>query len=113
MKRLHVNMDGEQLDRIFKALADPTRRRIVDRLAARPNQSLFEICAGAVAEGQVALSRQAVSQHLDMLEKAGLVSVNWSGRTKLHALELGPLRAAQAAWLGRYLDGSKEGEPPF
>ena len=104
-------MDAEQLDRIFKAIADPTRRRIVDRLAARPNQSLFELCAAAVAEGQPVLSRQAVSQHLDMLEKAGLVSVSWAGRTKLHRLELEPLRAAQAAWLGRYLDVSSKEEP--
>ncbi|MBJ3783541.1 helix-turn-helix transcriptional regulator [Devosia sp. MSA67] len=96
-------MTSDDLDAIFKALADPTRRRIVDRLAARPRQSLFELCAGAVAEGQPAMSRQAVSQHLDVLERAGLVRVEWSGRTKLHALELGPLKAAQAAWLGRYL----------
>ena len=96
-------MTTDELDAIFKALADPTRRRIVDRLALRADQSLFELCAGAVAEGQPAMSRQAVSQHLDVLEKAGLISVNWSGRTKLHRLELGPLRAAQAAWLGRYV----------
>lgn len=96
-------MTPDELDAIFKALADATRRRIVDRLAMRPNQSLFELCAGAVAEGQPAMSRQAVSQHLDVLERAGLISVNWSGRTKLHTLERGPLRAAQAAWLGRHL----------
>ena len=96
-------MTPEALDAIFKALADPTRRRIVDRLAARSDQSLFELCAGAVAEGQPALTRQAVSQHLEVLEKAGLISVTWAGRTKLHRLELEPLKAAQAAWLGRYL----------
>lgn len=91
------------LDAIFKALADPTRRRLVDRLALRPGQSLFELCAAAVAEGQSAMSRQAVSQHLDVLEKAGLVRIEWAGRTKLHTLELEPLRAAERAWLGRYL----------
>jgi DNA-binding transcriptional ArsR family regulator len=96
-------MTQVELDVLFKALADPTRRRIVDRLAERPDQSLFELCAGAVAEGQPVLSRQAVSQHLEVLEKAGLVSVAWSGRTKLHRLDLAPLRAAQAAWLGRFL----------
>lgn len=96
-------MEPEQLDAIFKALADPTRRRIVDRLAARGGQSLFELCAGAVAEGQSAMSRQAISQHLDVLENAGLIAVEWAGRTKLHSLELAPLRAAQVAWLGRYL----------
>lgn len=96
-------MDADQLDRVFKAVADPTRRALVDRLAARPNQSLFELCAGAVAEGQPAMSRQAVSQHLDVLEKAGLVRVAWAGRTKLHTLDPAPLRSAQAAWLGRHL----------
>ena len=96
-------MDADQLDLVFKALSDPTRRRLIDRLALRPGQSLFELCAASVAEGQAPMSRQAVSQHLEMLEKAGLVKVEWSGRTKLHSLELGPLRQAQAAWLGRYL----------
>lgn len=96
-------MNPDELDTLFKALADPTRRRIVDRLAARPDQSLFEICAAAVAEGQPALTRQAVSQHLDALERAGLVSIAWSGRTKLHRLDLAPFKAARAAWLGRYL----------
>mgnify|MGYP001036979149 CR=1 FL=1 len=96
-------MDAEQLDRIFRALADPTRRRLMDRLAARAGQSLFELCAAAVAEGAAPLSRQAVSQHLDVLEKAGLIEVNWSGRTKLHSLELAPLRAARVAWLGQYV----------
>ncbi|ODT70080.1 MAG: hypothetical protein ABS75_14535 [Pelagibacterium sp. SCN 63-23] len=75
----------------------------MDRLAARAGQSLFELCAAAVAEGAAPLSRQAVSQHLDVLEKAGLIEVNWSGRTKLHSLELAPLRAARVAWLGQYV----------
>ena len=97
-------MPPDELDVLFKALADPTRRRIVDRLAERPDQSLFELCAAAaVAEGQPVLSRQAVSQHLEVLEKAGLIRVTWSGRTKLHRLELAPLKAAQKAWLGRHL----------
>jgi DNA-binding transcriptional ArsR family regulator len=102
-------MTPDELDVLFKALADPTRRRIVDRLAERPDQSLFELCVAAVAEGQAAMSRQAVSQHLDVLEQAGLVRVTWSGRTKLHRLDLAPLRAAKAAWLGRLLD-SQSGE---
>ena len=49
------------------------------------------------------MSRQAVSQHLDVLEKAGLVRIEWAGRTKLHTLELEPLRAAERTWLGRHL----------
>jgi DNA-binding transcriptional ArsR family regulator len=106
MKHLHIvaTMDSEQLNHIFKALADPTRRRIIDRLRERPGQSLFELCAGSVAEGMPVLSRQAVTQHLDILERAGLVRVAWAGRTTLHALELVPMRAAAAQWLGQYLE---------
>jgi DNA-binding transcriptional ArsR family regulator len=105
---LHIEaMDAEHLDRVFKALADPIRRRIIDRLQEKPNQSLFQICALATAEGERAISRQAVSQHLDMLEKAGLVRISWSGRTKVHSLDLKPLRSVAKIWLGKHLD---EGE---
>jgi len=100
-------MTEDELDRVFKALGDPTRRRIVDRLRERPNQSLFEICALSFAESGTALSRQAITQHLDMLEKAGLVRVRWSGRTKLHSLDPGPLRAAAELWLRKHLDGEE------
>ena len=101
-------MDAEQLDHVFKALADPIRRRIVDRLREQPDQSLFEICAVAVAEGEKAISRQAVTQHLHLLEKAGLVRVSWSGRTKIHSLDLTPLREAGDTWLHKHLqEGTK------
>jgi len=70
-------------------------------LAARPRQSLFELCAAAA--GETALSRQAVTQHLDLLERAGLVRVEWAGRTRVHTLDLAPLRAAVRAWLRHYL----------
>lgn len=96
-------MEPEQLDRIFRALADPTRRRIIDQLRARPDQSLFQICAGGFAKDGKTLSRQAMSQHLDMLEAAGLVHVSWSGRTKIHALDLRPLREANEIWLHQHL----------
>jgi DNA-binding transcriptional ArsR family regulator len=96
-------MDDDQLDRIFKALADPTRRRIVDRLRERPEQSLFQICALSIAEDGTTLSRQAITQHLDMLQKAGLVRVEWSGRTKIHSLDVNPLREATDVWLRIYL----------
>ena len=96
-------MDVEQLDRIFKALADPTRRRIIDWLREQPDQSLFQICAGSVAQGEKALSRQAISQHLDMLEKAGLLRISWSAQTKIYSLDLKPLREAAEIWLNKHL----------
>ena len=96
-------MNDDELDRLFKALGDPTRRRIMDRLRKRAGQSLFEICAQSFAEDGVALSRQAITQHLDMLQKARLVRVEWSGRTKLHSLDPDPLRAAVSLWLRKHL----------
>lgn len=96
-------MDDDQLDYVFKALGDPIRRRILDRLAKRPGQSLFEICASSVADDGRSLSRQTISQHLDMLERAGLVRTHWQGRTKMHTFDDAPLRKAADAWLNKHL----------
>ena len=96
-------MEDDELDHVFKALGDPVRRRILDRLAKRPGQSLFEICASSVAEDGRSLSRQTISQHLDMLERAGLVQTHWRGRTKMHAFDNVPLRKAVDAWLNKHL----------
>jgi len=98
-----LGMDEDQLDNVFKALGDPIRRRILDRLAKRPGQSLFEICVSSVAEDGRSLSRQTISQHLDMLERAGLVHTHWNGRTKMHAFDDTPLRKAADAWLNKHL----------
>ncbi len=76
----------------FKALGDPIRRGILDRLAKRPGQSLFEICASSFAGDGRSLSRQTISQHLDMLGRAGLVRTHWSGRTKMHTFDDAPLQ---------------------
>jgi DNA-binding transcriptional ArsR family regulator len=96
-------VDDDQLDNIFKAIGDPVRRRILDRLAKRPGQTLFEICVSSVAEDGKSLSRQTISQHLDMLERAGLVETHWSGRTKIHTFDNAPLRKAADAWLNKHL----------
>ncbi|WP_136659141.1 winged helix-turn-helix domain-containing protein [Nitratireductor sp. XY-223] len=101
-------MTDEQLDLIFKALSDSTRRRIIDRLSQQPAQSLFEVCAASVAEDGVALSRQTVSQHLAVLEKAGLIETTWKGRTKAHSLSISEDHIAAASWLMNYKqDGEK------
>jgi DNA-binding transcriptional ArsR family regulator len=96
-------MQDEQIDFVFKALAHPERRRILALLHRRPGQSLFEICASAVTADGEPLSRQTISQHLEMLERAGLVEISWEGRTKLHSLNLGPLRAALKLSVNHYL----------
>ncbi|MEU0386735.1 MULTISPECIES: ArsR/SmtB family transcription factor [Streptomyces] len=84
---------------VFKALADPTRRRILDELAERDGQSLFEICTRLVTKHGLGLSRQAVSQHLAVLESAGLVVSRREGRYKFHDLNTTPLERVMTRWL--------------
>ena len=84
---------------VFKALADPTRRLIVDELADRDGQTLFELCARLANRHGLASTRQAISQHLDVLEDAGLVVVRREGRYKFHSLDTGPLESAVSRWL--------------
>ncbi|QGV82024.1 ArsR/SmtB family transcription factor [Streptomyces ficellus] len=86
-------------DDVFKALADPTRRRILDELVERDGQTLFEICARLVAGHGSALSRQAISQHLAVLESAGLVVTRRQGRYKFHDLNTRPLEHIVTRWL--------------
>jgi DNA-binding transcriptional ArsR family regulator len=85
---------------VFKALADGTRRLILDELAARDGQTLFEICALLISRHGVSSSRQAISQHLAVLEAAGLVTVRWQGRSKLHYFNSEPLAEMTDRWLG-------------
>ncbi|MFJ9108947.1 ArsR/SmtB family transcription factor [Streptomyces sp. NPDC102283] len=87
-------------DDVFKALADPTRRRILDELTERNGQTLFEICARLTTRHGLGLSRQAVSQHLAVLEAAGLVVSRREGRYKFHDLDTEPLEHIVSRWLG-------------
>ncbi|MDJ1130708.1 ArsR/SmtB family transcription factor [Streptomyces iconiensis] len=86
-------------DDVFKALADPTRRRILDELAERDDQTLFEICTRLVTKHGLGLSRQAISQHLAVLESAGLVVSRRQGRYKFHTLKTEPLERIVTRWL--------------
>lgn len=83
---------------VFKALADPTRRAILDELADRDGQTLFEICARLATKHQLGSTRQAISQHLDVLHDAGLVTSRRAGRYKFHHLDTSPLRAVIERW---------------
>ncbi|MEE1738312.1 metalloregulator ArsR/SmtB family transcription factor [Streptomyces sp. BE147] len=85
-------------DDIFKALADPTRRTILDELAEKSGQTLFEICARLSMKHQLGISRQGVSQHLAVLEAAGLVGTRREGRCKFHDLNTAPLRQIAERW---------------
>ncbi len=85
-------------DDLFKALADPTRRTILDELTQRSGQTLFEICARLSMKHRLGISRQAVSQHLAVLEAAGLVETRREGRYKFHDLNTAPLRQIAERW---------------
>ncbi len=96
-------MTDDEIDWVFKALAHPERRRILQSLLEQPAQSLFDICVSSVVQVGPPLARQTISQHIAMMERAGLVEVTWKGRTKTHSVNLEPLRAAVERSLGRYL----------
>lgn len=83
---------------MFKALADPTRRAILDELTDRDGQTLFELCSRLTMAHAVTSSRQAISQHLDVLESAGLVRSTRDGRYKFHFLDTTPLRDIGRRW---------------
>jgi len=84
---------------VFRALADPTRRRILDELTERDGQTLFEICSRLATKYRLASSRQAISQHLAVLEEAGLVRTRKEGRYKFHDLQRAPLEHLADRWL--------------
>ncbi|MER5777448.1 metalloregulator ArsR/SmtB family transcription factor [Streptomyces sp. NPDC002039] len=98
-------------DDLFKALADPTRRTILDELTDRSGQTLFEICSRLSMKHRLEMSRQAVSQHLAVLEAAGLVGTRREGRYKFHDLNTAPLRQIAERWLVPEASGPEENTP--
>ncbi len=86
------------MDKVFRALADRTRRKLCDRLFARDGQTLAELCHGQ------RMSRQAVSKHLALLEDASLVATRWVGREKVHYLNPVPIRAIADRWIHKYAE---------
>ena len=84
------------MDLVFKALADPTRRKLLDRLRADNGQTLVELCE------RLAMTRQAVTKHLVLLEQANLVATVWRGREKLHFLNPVPLQEIYERWIAKF-----------
>ena len=84
---------------VFKALADPTRRALLDALLDRDGQTLFELCARLATRHGLGSTRQAVSQHLDVLEDAGWVTTARQGRYKFHHVDTTPLHVITDRWL--------------
>ena len=84
---------------VFEAIVAPVRRAILDELMERDGQTLFELCSRLIMRHQLTLTRQAISQHLDVLESAGLVTIVRKGRYKFHYLQVEPLRVITERWL--------------
>ena len=85
-------------DEVFRAIADPTRRAILDELVERDGQTLFELCTRLATTHGLGSSRQAISQHLDVLAAVGLVVARREGRYKFHHVDTRPLRAVTERW---------------
>jgi DNA-binding transcriptional ArsR family regulator len=83
---------------VFKAIGDPTRRAILDELTEKDGQTLFEICARLAMRHGLGSTRQAITQHLDVLVEAGLVIIRREGRYRFHYLDTTPLRAVIERW---------------
>ncbi len=90
---------------VYKALADPTRRAILDELTERDGQTLFELCSRLATKHGMGSTRQAISQHVDVLESAGLVRTRREGRYKFHHLDTAPLRQIADRWSIPDLEG--------
>ncbi|MBC8092315.1 MAG: helix-turn-helix transcriptional regulator [Pseudonocardia sp.] len=86
------------MDAVFKAIGDATRRAILDELTDKTGQTLFEICSRLTMKHGLSSSRQAISQHLAVLEEAGLVRTRREGRYKFHDLDTTPLRSIVERW---------------
>jgi DNA-binding transcriptional ArsR family regulator len=84
------------MDAVFKALADSSRRELLDRLFKDNGQTLTELC------GHLDMSRQAVTKHLGLLEEANLIATVWRGREKLHYLNPVPIHEIYERWIGKF-----------
>ena len=87
------------MDKVFKALADASRRELLDRLRADNGQTLGQLCA------HLDMTRQAVTKHLAVLEEANLVVVVWRGREKLHYVNPVPIHEIAERWIGKFEQG--------
>ena len=90
---------NEVVNDVFRALADPSRRALLDALFKRNGQTLGELCDGK------AMTRQAVTKHLALLEDANLLAIVWRGREKLHYLNPVPIHEISERWISKYERG--------
>jgi DNA-binding transcriptional ArsR family regulator len=98
-ERSHFIAELINIDKVFKALADPSRRLMLDQLHIENGQTLSALCE------HIHMTRQAVTQHLQLLEEANLVAIVWQGREKLHYLNPIPLQTIYERWIGKFERG--------
>lgn len=91
-----MSENSHEMDQLFKALADPSRRKLLDLLYAHDGRSLHELCE------HLAMTRQGVAQHLRILESANLMVTHWRGREKLHFLNPVPLQVVYERWIAKF-----------
>ena len=84
------------MDAVFRALADASRRQLLDRLHHRNGQTMNELCDG------LPMTRQAVAKHLAVLEDANLVAIEWQGREKLHFINPVPINSIAERWISKF-----------
>lgn len=87
---------NDDMDKIFKALADSSRRQLLDELYKKNGQTLGELC------GHLEMTRQSVTKHLIILEEANLIVIDWQGRNKIHYLNVAPIGEIYERWIRKY-----------
>jgi DNA-binding transcriptional ArsR family regulator len=97
---------------VFEALAAPARRAILDELQEKDGQTQFELCSRLAMKHGLGMSRQAISQHLDVLESAGLLTTRRQGRCKFHYIDTTPLRSIVERWPIRGREEPSDADQP-
>lgn len=95
-------------DLVFRALADPTRRLILDELAQRDEQTRYEICVRLVMKHHVRMTPQAIGKHIEVLRKAGLVKAERRGKYRVLTLDAEPIRQVSERWMRRIVQGDEK-----
>jgi DNA-binding transcriptional ArsR family regulator len=94
--------DDDNLNRLLRALADTTRRQIIDELGKQERQSLFELFSRVMMRQDSNITRQGFSRHLASLEEAGLITIEWDGKTKYHSLNSQPIAHMLEGWIEQF-----------
>ena len=94
-----MKREAENADKVFKALGDPSRRKVLDLLYANNGQALSTLCE------HLDMKRQSATQHIDILIDANLITVVWKGREKLHFINPVPIHAVYERWVRKFEKG--------